>query len=58
MTVPESGITGGLAVGAPVSLPGLIARPWESVFSGQARHGIAYRAAAVVPGVFPVGQEN
>ena len=24
----------------------------------QARHGIAYRAAAVVPGAFPVGQEN
>ncbi|WP_328448217.1 hypothetical protein OG780_14290 [Streptomyces sp. NBC_00386] len=58
VTVPESGITDGLAVGAPVSLPGLVARPWESVFSGQARHGIAYRAAAVVPGAFPVGQEN
>ncbi|WP_405924573.1 hypothetical protein [Streptomyces sp. NBC_00035] len=58
VTVPESGVTGGLVVGAPVSLPGLIARPWESVFSGQARHGIAYRAAAVVPGAFPVGQGN
>ncbi|MFI6879657.1 hypothetical protein ACIBL6_40075 [Streptomyces sp. NPDC050400] len=58
VTVPESGITDGLVVGGPVSLPGLVARPWESVFGGQARHGIAYRAAAVVPGAFPAGLEN
>ncbi|WP_326811218.1 hypothetical protein OIE62_20445 [Streptomyces scopuliridis] len=53
VTVPESGVTDGLALGAPVSLPGLVARPWESVFNGQQRHGIAYRAAAVTAGAFP-----
>lgn len=58
VTVPESGVTDGLAVGGPVSLPGLVARPWESVFNGQARHGIAYRAAAVVPGAFQAGRES
>lgn len=55
VTVPESGITEGLTLGAPVSLPGLVARPWESVFNGQQRHGIAYRAAAVTPGAVPAG---
>ncbi|MBE9498246.1 MULTISPECIES: hypothetical protein [Streptomyces] len=55
VTVPESGISEGLALGAPVSLPGLVARPWESVFNGQQRHGIAYRAAAVAPGAVPAG---
>ncbi|MFF0445951.1 hypothetical protein ACFYT4_05965 [Streptomyces sp. NPDC004609] len=54
VTIPESGVTDGLVVGSPVSLPGLVARPWESVFNGQARHGIAYRATALVPGVFAV----
>ncbi|WP_069769928.1 hypothetical protein [Streptomyces sp. LUP30] len=54
VTVPESGVTEGLTVGAPVSLPGLVARPWESVFNGQQRHGIAYRATAIAPGAFPV----
>lgn len=53
VTVPESGVSEGLALGAPVSLPGLIARPWESVFNGQQRHGIAFRAAAVTPAAFP-----
>lgn len=53
VTVPESGVSEGLALGSPVALPGLIARPWESVFNGQQRHGIAYRAAAVVPGTVP-----
>jgi hypothetical protein len=53
VTVPERGISEGLAVGAPVSLPGLVARPWESTFNGQQRHGIAFRAEAVVPGMFP-----
>lgn len=53
VTIPESGVSEGLAVGASVSLPGLLTRPWESVFNGQARHGIAYRAAAVTPGAFP-----
>ncbi|MDF4254314.1 hypothetical protein ABZ686_07840 [Streptomyces sp. NPDC006992] len=55
VTVPESGISEGLALGAPVSLPGLVARPWDSVFNGQQRHGIAYRAAAVAPGAVPAG---
>ncbi|MFF4653153.1 hypothetical protein [Streptomyces sp. NPDC001380] len=58
VTVPQSGVTDGLPVGSPVSLPGLVARPWESVFNGQARHGIAYRAAAVAPGAFPVRAEG
>ncbi|GLF95980.1 SCO3933 family regulatory protein [Streptomyces yaizuensis] len=53
VTVPESGVADGLALGSPVALPGLLARPWESVFNGQQRHGIAYRAAAVTPGAFP-----
>jgi hypothetical protein len=56
VTVPESGVTEGLTVGAPVSLPGLVARPWQSVFNGQERHGIAYRATAVAPGAFPMAQ--
>jgi hypothetical protein len=53
VTVPESGVTEGLTLGAPVSLVGLVARPWESVFNGQQRHGIAFRAAAVAPATFP-----
>jgi hypothetical protein len=52
VTVPEGGVSEGLAPGAPVSLPGLVARPWESVFNGQQRHGIAYRAAAITPAAF------
>lgn len=53
VTVPESGVSEGLTLGAPVSLPGLIARPWESVFNGQQRHGIAFRAAALTAGAVP-----
>ena len=56
VTVPASGATDGLTLGMPVSLVGLVARPWESVFNGQQRHGIAYRAAAVTPRVLPVAQ--
>ncbi|MFE7170069.1 hypothetical protein [Streptomyces sp. NPDC057616] len=56
VTVPESGVTDGLTLGAPVSLVGLVARPWESVFNGQQRHGIAYRATAVAPGAFPMAE--
>ncbi|MER7923882.1 hypothetical protein ABTY96_12275 [Streptomyces sp. NPDC096057] len=56
VTIPESGVTEGLTVGAPVSLPGLVARPWESVFNGQQRHGIAFRATAVAPGGFPMAE--
>lgn len=36
-------------VGQIVTVSGLIARPWEQVFGGQKRHGIAFGAAAVVP---------
>ncbi|MFF3323479.1 hypothetical protein [Streptomyces sp. NPDC002889] len=43
VTVPETGISGDLAMGTPVALTGLIARPWER----DARHGIAFRAVAV-----------
>ncbi|MDT0308826.1 hypothetical protein RM780_17935 [Streptomyces sp. DSM 44917] len=53
VTIPESGVAEGLTLGAPVALPGLIARPWESVFNGRQRHGIAFRAAAVTPAAFP-----
>ncbi|MGQ4383054.1 SCO3933 family regulatory protein [Streptomyces sp. SAS_270] len=53
VTVAEGGVSEGLTLGAPVALPGLIARPWESVFNGQQRHGIAFRAAAVTPAAFP-----
>ncbi|MEU5268068.1 hypothetical protein AB0G77_05850 [Streptomyces hygroscopicus] len=55
VTVPESGVTEGLALGAPVALIGLIARPWESVFNGQQRHGIAFRAEAIAPAAISVG---
>ncbi|MFF9034513.1 hypothetical protein ACF090_03465 [Streptomyces sp. NPDC014892] len=48
VTVPEPGIGEGLVMGAPVVLSGLVARPWESEFGGRARHGIAYRADAVM----------
>lgn len=54
VTVPESGVTDGLALGSPVTLLGLVARPWESVFNGQQRHGIAYRADAIAPAAMPV----
>ncbi|MFI9030273.1 hypothetical protein [Streptomyces sp. NPDC053560] len=57
VTVPESGVTEGLTLGSPVALPGLIARPWESVFNGQQRHGIAYRAAAVTVGAMPAAAD-
>ncbi|OAR23901.1 hypothetical protein A8W25_15560 [Streptomyces sp. ERV7] len=54
VSVPESGITDGLALGSPVTLLGLIARPWESVFNGQQRHGIAFRAEAVAPAALSI----
>lgn len=46
VAVPEGGVSEGPALGAPVSLPGLIV-------NSQQRHGIAYRAAAVAPATFP-----
>ncbi|QMU68117.1 hypothetical protein [Streptacidiphilus sp. P02-A3a] len=54
VTIPESGVGEGLSLGSPVSLPGLVARPWESTFNGQQRHGIAFRATAVMAGAFPM----
>lgn len=47
VTVAESKVSGELALGTPVALSGLIARPWENEFNGQKRHGIAFRAMAV-----------
>ena len=47
ITVPEPGISAELAMGTPVALTGLVARPWENEFNGQKRHGIAFRAVAV-----------
>ncbi|NJP99357.1 SCO3933 family regulatory protein [Streptomyces zingiberis] len=58
VTVPESGIAEGLVLGAPVSLPGLVGRPWDNVFNGQQRFGIAFRATAVVPGTLPAAGES
>ena len=47
VTVGESAISGELAMGTPVALTGLVARPWENEFNGQKRHGISFRAVAV-----------
>src|SRR3954453_17904927 len=47
LSVPAPGIPEGLQLGMPVALTGLVARPWENTFNGQARHGIAFRAVAV-----------
>ncbi|WP_327663292.1 MULTISPECIES: SCO3933 family regulatory protein [unclassified Streptomyces] len=48
VAVAESAISGELPMGAPVALTGLIARPWENEFNGQKRHGISFRAVAVM----------
>ncbi|MER6315055.1 hypothetical protein ABT237_14945 [Streptomyces sp. NPDC001581] len=47
ITVAEPGVSGELALGTPVALTGLVARPWENEFNGQKRHGISFRAVAV-----------
>lgn len=47
VTVPETGVTKGIKPGAAVAFTGLTASPWENTFNGQARHGIAFRAAAL-----------
>ncbi|WP_329121014.1 hypothetical protein [Streptomyces sp. NBC_01353] len=47
VTVPETGVSAELAMGTPVAVTGLVARPWENEFNGQRRHGIAFRAVAV-----------
>ncbi|OPF84281.1 hypothetical protein VT50_0202090 [Streptomyces antioxidans] len=50
VTVPETGIPEGLNPGMPVSVVGLKARDWENTFNGQTRHGISFRATAIVAG--------
>lgn len=50
VTIPETGITGELNPGMPVSVVGLKARDWENTFNGQTRHGISFRATAIVTG--------
>ncbi|MEU4116515.1 hypothetical protein AB0F71_18730 [Kitasatospora sp. NPDC028055] len=47
VTVPETGLAKGTKPGALVAFTGLVATPWENNFNGQARHGIAFRAAAI-----------
>ncbi|UCM91847.1 hypothetical protein LC193_15700 [Streptomyces marincola] len=49
ITVPESGLSDGLAQGAPVRPVGLVALPWARIFNGQLSDGIAYRAESVEP---------
>lgn len=39
----------GVNVGQIVTVPDLIARPWEQVFGGQKRHGISFGASTVLP---------
>lgn len=50
VTVPETGIPEGLNPGTLVSVVGLKARDWENTFNGQTRHGISFRATAIVAG--------
>jgi hypothetical protein len=47
VTVPETGLPETLNPGTPVAVVGLRVRDWENTFNGQARHGLAFRAAAV-----------
>lgn len=49
VTVPESGVAEGLAPGMPASVTSLRATTWENEFNGQKRHGVAFRAVAVMP---------
>lgn len=48
VTVPETGLQAELAPGMPVKVVGLKARDWENEFNGQKRHGISFRATAVM----------
>ncbi|WP_399927192.1 hypothetical protein [Streptomyces kanamyceticus] len=49
VTVLETGLPeGGLTPGMPVKVVGLKARDWENEFNGQKRHGISFRATAVM----------
>ncbi len=49
VTIPQTGLPEkGLTPGVPVSVVGLKARDWENTFNGQTRHGISFRATAIV----------
>ena len=49
VTIPQTGLPEkGLNPGTPVSVIGLKARDWENTFNGQTRHGISFRATAIV----------
>jgi hypothetical protein len=39
----------GVQVGQIVTVPDLIARPWEQVIGGQKRHGVSFGASTVLP---------
>jgi hypothetical protein len=39
----------GVQVGQIVTVPDLLARPWQQVIGGEQRHGIMFAASAVVP---------
>ncbi|MCD0482326.1 hypothetical protein LO771_07845 [Streptacidiphilus sp. ASG 303] len=58
VSIPASGIPEGLQVGMPVSVVGLKARDWENEFNGQKRHGISFRAVALVPAQFPAAVQG
>lgn len=49
IVVAEDGIQPDLFPGAPVALPGLVARPWENDFG----HGISFKATAVMAAQVP-----
>jgi hypothetical protein len=36
-------------VGQIVTVPGLIARPWDQVINGEARHGVSFGAPTILP---------
>ncbi|THA25345.1 hypothetical protein E4198_11975 [Streptomyces sp. RKND-216] len=48
VSIPETGVPEGLTLGMPVKVVGLKARDWENTFNGEKRHGIAFRAVALV----------
>ncbi|WP_409237349.1 hypothetical protein [Streptomyces sp. PA5.6] len=48
VTVLETGLPEGLVPGMPVKVVGLKARDWENEFNGQKRHGISFRATAIM----------
>jgi hypothetical protein len=48
VTVLETGLPEGLTPGMPVKVLGLKARDWENTFNGEKRHGISFRATAIM----------